>query len=274
MSEVLELTPAELEIIRIKREKEALIQAEEQAKNQARIERDIVTCKAEVAKIIKAQNEQIAAATEYHKQLGKGWQLNIGETETEKTVLDYYSGNKDEKNGHYKVIHRETYTRKEACIVNGNFTVRVKVQVVYGSQWDVRGTSNGWKMYLTGPALDYKYERKAITKADTINKKIKEVRDEVEAKLNSAKRQINAVADTVAKMQELYPDAEVIASKSWRKESYDKHGSEIDVVKVKMANGVTSLWKVYNDGSLSRLEVNFSASTSWEVLGLLNSIKK
>ena len=273
MSEVLELTPAELEIIRIKREKEALIQAEKQANIQAKLERDIVTCKAEVAKIIKAQDEQIAAATEYHKQLGKGWQLNIGENENEKTVLDYYSGNKDE-NGHYKVIHRETFTRKEACIVNGKFTVKVKVQVVYGSQWDVRGTSNGWKMYLSGPGLDYKYERKALTKADTINKKIKEVCDAHEAKLNSAKRQINAVADTVAKMQELYPDAEVIASKSWRKESYEKYGSAIDVVKIKMANGVTSLWKVYNDGSLSRLEVNFSASTSWEVLGLLNSIKK
>jgi hypothetical protein len=271
MTQVLELTPAELEIIKINREKEALAQAEKQAKNKAQIERGIVDCKAEIAKIIKAQDEQIAAATEYHKQLGKGWQLNIGENQFEKVVFDY--GNKDE-NGAYKVAHRETHTKKEASIVNGGFTVRVKVQVVYNSKWDTRGTNNGWKMYLTGLGLDYKYENKAITKADTINKKIKEVRDEREAQTNATKKQVSVVEATVAKMQALYPGAEVVAIKEWRKEPYEKQGYEIDAVKIKMANGISSKWKVYPDGSLGRLEINFNTATSWETMDIINNIVK
>lgn len=265
MSNTLELTPAELQIIKIQREKDALALAEAKAKNQLKIEKDILDCKAAVAKHKKDIALQLEAAQIYCDSLGKGWKLKITTTPAQRYVKNNAFGN------HGVVLYKEEYVEKNATIVNGEYCVIVKEHITY-RKWDIRGTNNGWKMYLRGPEVDYKYENKAITKAATINKKVDELIEEKQAKVNLNKKQVSAVEATVAKMQALYSGAEVVAVKEWRKEAYEKQGYEIDVVKIKMANGISSKWKVYLDGSLSRLEVNFGTSTSWDTMQVLNSI--
>jgi hypothetical protein len=270
MSNTLELTPAELQIIKIQREKDALALAEAKTKNQLKIEKDILDCKAAVANHKKEIALQLEAAQTYCDELGKGWTLKITTTLAQKSVKDYH-GPKDE-NDNYKVVYREEYEEKKAIIINGAFCVGVKEHITYRSQWDTRGTNNGWKMYLHGPGIDYKYESKAITKAATINKKVEEIVDEQLAKTNAAKKQVNVVKETLAKMTELYPDAEILYSKEWYRDQWQKQGSEIDVVKIKFSNGVSSKWNIYSDGSLGRLEVNFGSLTSWDTMQVLNSI--
>jgi hypothetical protein len=270
MSQTLELTPAELEIIKINREKDALALAEAKAVNQIKIEKNILECKAEVVKLKKDIESQLTAAQTYCDSLGKGWTLKITTKSAERHVIDY-NAPKD-KDDNYQIVYKEEYEDKTATIVNGEYYVVVKEHITYTSKWSFRGTNNGWKMYLRGPEVDYKYENKAITKAATINKKVDELIEEKQAKINLNIKQYDTVTVTVIKIQELYPDAEVISIKEWRKEQWEKQGHEIDVVKIKFSNGVSSKWKVYNDGSLSRLEVNFGTSTSWDTMQALNSI--
>ena len=67
----LELTAAELELIENKRKQDSLEKEAELLKKEAKLQKDIIETKNAILKEQKENNDQVAAATEYHSQLVK-----------------------------------------------------------------------------------------------------------------------------------------------------------------------------------------------------------
>jgi hypothetical protein len=112
--------------------------------------------------------------------------------------------------------------------------------------------------------------RQAQIQADIINKKVDEAIEVINANLEAAKKQLLAVESTVAKMKELYPDAEVTSDKVYQPAGYNRY--IIDRVHIRLANGIKVSYRVYADGSLGRISIDFNTIGQWDILKQLNGL--
>ena len=113
-------------------------------------------------------------------------------------------------------------------------------------------------MHVKGPGIDWKDSNRALSRAAKVKEKIKIAVDLIKAEEDLKNRQKSALQLTVDKFKAEYPDAEVTTDKGWEKgysRSYS-NGVTYDMVRIKFVNGVSIAYRVYADGSLSRVSFN------------------
>jgi hypothetical protein len=253
------LTPAELEMIALKRKQFELEQQEKALKQKAQLEKDIAARISYIHKRMSVDQAQVKAAQDYCKELGAGFKVEITDsTETVRINGDYTNPVDPDSNDRERVLlWSESFKRETARITNGAYTVTVVEQIVYSSSWSSRGTSKGYKMYVAGPGIDWKDSNRALSRVTKVKEKIKIASDSVKAEEELKNRQKGALQTTVDKFKAEYPDAEVTTDKGWEKGS-TRYGSgyTYDMVRIKFVNGASIAYRVYADGSLSRVSFN------------------
>ena len=265
MSETMELTQVEKEMITLKREQELLAKKEAELKRQARLEKDIADVRNEMEKLKKSDLEQIAAAKEFHNKLGAGFDLKIHSRVDTKHVKQYNEQNE------YVSVWSDNVTRKEAVIIYGEYVIRVEPHVTYGKGTWGRATNHGYKMFVKGPGIDYCSERKALTNVTTVKKKIETAIDTIQAEKDRKEKQTNAVTVTVEKMQGLYPNA-IVSSFRDSEKHYKGHYESYDAVQIIFENGIKIKYKVYSDGSLGRKDITFNVKNNWTLMEMMNGL--
>lgn len=254
MTNTVELTPAELEMIKVKREQEALAKKEAEAKQAIQLEKDIKEHETRIAATQKKDLEQIEAAKAYQAELGGMYTVKIETWEETKQVMGDYI---DRENGFDRhILWARTFTRQSAKIErDSNYHVKVTEQIVYASKWSSRGTSKGYKMEVYGPGLGN--NNRMYSRASKVNEVIKDAIDTANAAKKAAEAKKNALATTVDRFKAEYPDAEVTTDRGWES-GYSRNsvGTTYDMVRIKFANGCSIAYKVYGDGSLGRVSFN------------------
>jgi len=268
MSE-LTLTPAELELIKIKREQEALKAREAEAKKQKRFAEQIIKEQTRIAKLESTQNLQVAAAKRLAGELGADFTVKIQYSKNTAVVKDYDTDPAT-------IVWSQEYTLPSARIVHssGKYFVSVSEHVVYSSRWDSRGTSKGFKMYVSGPEIDWTQERRAYTRTSKVKEVIKTALQTAQDKIDLELKKKSAVETTVQLMNEKYPKATVEVGYDFTKVYGSKYqvGTKFDTVKVTLENGVAVKYRVYPDGQLGRLAIDFPKHDAWDLLDTLNQM--
>jgi ribosomal protein L11 methylase PrmA len=263
MTQTLELTPAELEMIAVIREKDLVAKKEAEAKKALELEKEIQAKKDSIALIKKKDQEQIAAARKYLLDFDTTqYSLDIKtSTQTSQVMGDYI----DKENGFDRhIIWSEVYERQWAVISHkGGQMVKVDEQIVYSSSWRSKGESKGYKMYICGPGIDYKQEGQALSRVKSVMEKIKTANDSIEYTKKKEENKRNALQVTVDRFKAEYPDAEVTTDyaydKGYGSRNYSS-GERYDIVRTKFVNGAQISYRVYPDGSLSRVSFNLPGS--------------
>ena len=258
MTQTLELTPAELEMVALIREKEALAKKEAEAKKALELEKDIKAKQDSIAANKKKDSEQIAAARKYLLDFDTTqYSLDIKTwNETAQVTGDYI----DKENGFDRhILWSEVYERQSAIISHKDGQkVKVEEQIVYSSSWRSRGESKGYKMYICGPGIEYKQEGQALSRVKSVMEKIKAANEGIESKRKHEENKKNALQVTVDRFKADYPEAEVTTDRGYERahgRSY-ADGTTYDMVRVKFVNGAQIAYRVYADGSLSRVSFN------------------
>jgi hypothetical protein len=252
----IELTQAELDLIQAKREED---QVKEQ-KKQERINEDIVKAEARIDKRRQTDLRQDAAANDFLKELGEGWVRHVDTNEWTEKV--YWGA---------ELVWSKIYHDTRVSLINGAYKVRVEDYVVY-SGW--RGGQNkGYKMFLSGPDVEYRYNAKALSKASTVNKKVQECIEAIKSREDHKKKKASAVETAVHDLQVAYPNAKVIAIRDWTRGYSTKNAyREYDKVTIAFPNGIQVAYEVYADGRMSRLNVDFGGLENNELLNLLSEV--
>lgn len=253
----IELSQEELDLIQAKREEEA---AREKVK-QDRIQADIAKGKANIAKRVEESKKQNAAAESFLKELGEGWTAH---TDTHKSGERVYWGG--------ELVWEEIYNCDNVYLKYGDYKVTVYTHTVYSGTWG-RGANKGYKMFVSGPGIEYGYSQKALSKAATVNKKVQEriqIAKDVEERKKSKQ---TAVETAVSDLKMKFPEAVVTAFKDWTR-GHSKSGyREYDKLVVKLKNGIELHYEVYSDGRLGRLNVLFSCQDEIALIGALGAIE-
>lgn len=266
MTSTLELTAAELELIENKRKQEALAKEAELLKKEAKLQKDIIEVNNAILKEQKENNKQVAAATEYHSQLVKlnpKYKLIVSERELQRSIKDYSTNPST-------ILKTINYKISEAHIIleNSPFKIEVSKHYTYNN-YD--SEYKGYKMLLTGGGL---YNERKLTKAKTINDKIlNKIQSDKNAEELKLKKQ-SAVESVFENLSNLYPNAEITKGTEWQRDNWGKYtsGEIIDIINIKLSNGIKIKYKVYPDKSMSRMEMFFPVKDSYQLLELMNSL--
>lgn len=273
MTQTLELTTAELALIENARKQEVLAQEAKALQNAARLEKDIIEAEAAIRKEQNNNCDQVMATKDYFKSLEKlnpKYKLIQEDKEVTRQIKgDYLPDNKYER----EVLKEIKYISTSAHItLDGTpFKVEVKKHFVYGNSWSTRATDKGYKMNLIGGGF---YNERLLSNPKTLNQKIEDKlqddKNRAEAKLKKA----SAVEFVFENLSNLYPDAEIMKGTEWLRNDWDKknRGEVIDIVGVKLANGIKMKFRVFSDKSLSRMEITFPVKDSYQLLGLMNGL--
>jgi len=257
MTKVMELSPAELEMISLKREQEALAQKEKAAKEALQLEKDIADKKAYIAKVTKEDVAQVRAVRDFNVEFDNQYSVAVKTWDETVNIFGSYIDMDNSMDRH--ILWSELFQRQSATIVHkGGYRIQVSEQIVYTSRYSSRGTSKGFKMYIDGPGIDYLKSSKAYARVSTVMEKIKEAQDKVQAEIDLKNKQKSSLQTTVDKFKAEYPDADVTTDSGWERSHGRTYsgGTSYDMVRVKFVNGAQIAYKVYADGSLSRVSFN------------------
>jgi hypothetical protein len=269
MTQTLELTAAELELIENKRKQDILAEEAEKLKKEARFQKESIEIQNSILKEQKEADLQVAAATEYYNGLAKlnpKYKLEVSDRKL-KTEIKDYSGTEA------IIIKRFDYTIKNAQIIlsDSPFYVEVKKHLVYSDSWSRRATDNGYKMELCGGGF---YNERLLTNTKTLNKKIE---DELQAELNAKvaeQKKASSLDTAYDNLVNKYPEATIIKSTEWERNSYDRKasGETINIITVTLLNKIKIKFKVYSDGTLGRKEISYPFKNNLDLLDTLNNI--
>ena len=257
------LTPAELELIQVKRQQEELAAKEAEAKNQVAIENEIKRAEIQVQGYLKKDTEQVKAAKEF-AALVVGSKVVIETKDRQYTVA--YGG---------KTIKVIDYTETSAHLTLNGYTIQVKEHIVYG-KWSYRGSSKGYKMYVSGTGIDYKTSQRGYKNGKKVVELIEETIEQRNAQELYKNKQKNAVETAVANLMEQFPTAKVESGRGCRINPYasaSNRYTEYDKIDVTLENGVQVEYQVYADGTLSRMKVSFPNNDTMNLLSELNNMK-
>jgi hypothetical protein len=270
MTQTLELTTAELALIENARMQEVLNLEAEALRAAARLEKDIIDEEAAIRREQNNNNDQVIATKDYLKELQK-LNPNYKLVEEEKEVIRQIKGgsfNDKERPilKEFKYIINQVHITLEGT----PFKVDVKKHFVYGNSWSTRSTDKGYKMNLIGGGF---YNERLLTNPKTLNKKIEDTlldnKNRAEAKIKKA----DAVEYVFENLSNLYPDAIINKGTEWLRNTWGKQeGETIDIVGVKLANGIKMKFRVFPDKSLSRMEITFPVKDSYQLLELMNGL--
>ena len=259
----IELTPAELELIQVKRQQEELAAQEAAVQNQLAIEKEIDRVKLQVEGYIKQEAQQVKAAGEFALQIPSSI-LHINTRDLEANAS--YKG---------EVVDTIKYQEQVAYLTIGEYKVSVKEHIVY-SKFSYRGSSRGYKMYVSGQGIDYKTENRGYKNTQKVVELIEETIQRREAQELHKNKQKNAVETAVANLIEQFPTAKIVAGRGYK---FNHHASpsnrytDYDAIDVTLENGIEIEYRVYSDGQLSRMDLRFPKHSTAELLSQLNNMK-
>ena len=262
MTQTLELTPAELEMIALKREQEVLAAKHTETVKAIQLEKDIKAKQDYITATKNKDAEQVKAAKNYLIAFDHQYSLDIKTwKETVQVMGDYI--NKD--NGFDRHIEwSEEFERQLASISHKHGQqIKVEEQIVYSSKWSSRGTSKGYKMYISGVGIEWKQQGQALSKVKSVMEKITAAIDKIDNARKREENKKNALQTTVDRFKADYPDAKVTTDYGYEtvydsrgKRSYYSNGDRYNLVQIEFANSARIAYKVYPDGSLSRSSFN------------------
>ena len=271
MTQTLELTTAELALIENARMQEVLNLEAEALRAAARLEKEIIDEEAAIRREQNHNNDQVIATKDYLKALVK-INPNYKLVEQEREVIrQIKGGNFNDKERPILKEFKYIITDCHITLDGTPFKIEVKKHFVYGNSWSTRATDKGYKMNLIGGGF---YNERLLSNPKTLNQKIEDTlqdnKNQAEAKLKKA----SAVEFVFENLSNLYPDAEIMKGTEWLRNDWDKknRGEVIDIVGVKLANGIKMKFRVFSDKSLSRMEITFPVKDSYQLLGLMNGL--
>lgn len=278
-TEEIQLSPAELEMIKLKREQEELAKKELEAKKALQIEKEIIAAEERVARIIKGDEEQVAAAEKFLGELlthSSQYVLEVINSEEIAEVKGDYINPDNPKEGNYNrvVVWSKTYPRKVAHINYGNYKVRVAKHFTHKTY---RSTDNGYKMFISGNGIEYNRENRPYAKAKTIHEVFTDAIKSIQEKKDLQEKKKNALSTTFEKMKLLYPNAKIVEGYDFEKNYNPRrhgYGERYDTITITLPNNITITYRVYSDGSLGRKNISFpnNGTDQWKILEKLNSI--
>jgi hypothetical protein len=265
----LELTPAELEMVKLTRQKEELAAKEAALQAQADLEKKIAAKESEIHKAIANDKAQIAAAKKYFNDFDSNlYSLEIIDKPQTAKVIDYRAEDQP-------LLWSKDYVQQTAVIKSKDgYTVDVKEQFV-STNWHSK--SRGYKMYLRGPGIDYKESEKALGRPSTVISKINNAIEKLENARKREQNKKNALAVTVERLTAEYPDAKITVSYEYDR-TYRRGritlGDKYDMISITLKNGICVHYRVWADGSLSQLSISFpkTNAASNMLLAKLNEI--
>jgi hypothetical protein len=259
----IQLTPAELELIQVKRQQEELAAQEAAVQNQLAIEKEIARVKLQVEGYIKQEAQQVKAAGEFALQIPSS-KLHIDTREHVANVS--YKG---------EVVDTIKYQEQIAHLTIGEHTVSVKEHIVY-SKFSYRGSSRGYKMYVSGQGIDYKTANRGYKNTQKVVELIEDTIEEIKAKEAHANKQKNAVATAIAELTQQFPNATIRQERGYITNYHASHSNryqEYDKLVVTLENGIMIEYRVYESGQLSRTNISFPQHETMELISLLNNMK-
>jgi hypothetical protein len=259
----IDLTPAELELIQVKRQQEELAAQEAAVQNQLAIEKEIARVKLQVEGYIKQEAQQVKAAGEFALLMSSsGFHIDTRDLEAKVTYKS-------------EVVDTINYQGQVAYMLKDGYKIEVKEHIVY-SKYSYRGRSQGYKMYVSGPGIDYKTSNRGYKNTKKVVELIEDTIESIKAKELRANKQKNAIETTIAKLSQQFPGAQVIPSRGCKINPYgtpSNRYTEYDKIEVKLSNGVEIEYRVYEDGSLSRMGITFPKHETMELISMLNSLE-
>ena len=269
MTQTLELTAAELELIENKRKQDILAEEAEKLKKEAKIQKESIEMETSILKEQKEANLQVLAATEYYNSLAKlnpKYKLIITEKETYRDIINYSADSKAPD----RIIKRFDYKLSEAHIIleGTPYNINVRKHIVYKS-W--RSEDNGYKMELCGGGF---YNERLLTNTKTLNKKIEDKLESIENKKVAEQKKASNLDTAYDNLINKYPEATITKSTEWERNLYDRKvsGETINIITVTLLNKIKIKFKVYSDGTLGRKEVSYPFKTNFDLLDTLNNI--
>lgn len=270
----LELTPAELKMIEIAREKEAIENKEKEARKAMQLEKDIQAHEAGIGKLLAEYKGQNIAAKEYFGAFPKGAELmNLAKSREFKLTGDYTNPeNPSENNYEREVLWSKTVTYTDCQILFKSRVVYVREHIVYSSSYSSRGTNKGWKMSIGSD--DKKY-----TRVSTVVTKIE---DEIKVKEDAVKAveaKKSALQNAVDKLTKEFPEAKIALDyahgQTWSRGAMKTDWNDrFDVINVTLTNGIIVSYGVSGSGQLIRRSIIMpKIQDEFELLNQLSNVK-
>lgn len=250
MTNQLNLTQAEIELIAMKREQEALAIKEAELQKQIQLQKEIEKANSYIAKLQKEDAECLAAAKKYLADFGPDWTLNV------KTSNHTYS--------------KIDYTRSEVTIENGDYKVYVSMHTVYKS-WS--SSNKGYKMQLSGPGVDYKYQSKYLTKVSTVEAKVKDCIESLNSSKNAEIKLKNAIAAAKSELEAKYSNCVINEEDHYVTDYRGRYTHKHPKLVIKFANGSRVGVRVFADGKMETLYVNTATLSTTQLFDALYSLK-
>jgi hypothetical protein len=272
----MELTPVEIEMVKIKREQEALAKKEAELKRKAALEKEIAEKMAHINKLLEKDRRQVKAAQDFCMALGVNLYSIVAKNIPGEWEITEYTNPTDPKSNDFEreVVWSHKTDRTVVHIERGSYKILVEEHIVYSSSWSRTGSSKGYKMYISGPGFDYADEKRGYSKAATVHERIEQAitREKMHAALVAKKK--NALQNTVDMMQNKFPDATVTVGYGYVKNYNQKYtaGDRYDTAIVKFINGVSMEYRVYEDGSLGRANITFPKHDAWDLMETMSKM--
>jgi len=281
MTEIV-FTEAEVRMIQLQREQEELAKKEADIKKAIEIEKSTKKAEDRIVAHQKKDECQVSKATEYLNELLKhdsGYEINIRvSSQTEKVTGDYINpDNPKESNYEREILWSKEYERRNAGITYKGYRISVDEHIVHDSSWSRHGSSKGYKMYISGPSVEYAQERRAYTRAAKVHEVITNTIKSIENKKLLEEKKKDALTATHERIKGLYPDAEVTTGYDYER-SYNNSrqytvGERYDTITVRFPNKIQLVYKVYPDGSLGRKSISLPTDKDqWSVMETLSKI--
>jgi len=271
MKNVIELTAAELEMIESKRQMQAELDAKKEAAAEAEFTKAKTQAQSIVAKKIAEGKEQVAAANEFASALGSKYvkKVELNPIVEKAYKRDYNTHRADEESA---VTFEGEYS--EAVISRGEYRIRVIEHLVY-SRYSYRGSSKGYKMYVSGPGIDYKTSQRGYKNAKKVNELIEGIIEAQEAKRQYELKQKSAIVTVVENFKKEYPTANVFAEQGSSYNPYNRRSpyTQFDQVTIALENGIIMKYRVYADCTLSMVGIEYPKMKATELISNLNTLK-
>jgi len=236
-NESINLTEAEVELIRIKREEEKL-KAEKQAVEETlKLNKEIQEKQEWIAKQIKQSEAKASATLKFFKQFNQfgGYELKSTEKVNPAKISKYLG------DGKYDVKWESSYKTTEYVIwhSDGKHCITAEEHIVYPS-WSSRGTNKGWKMNPHGYAFP---TNRMYMNAKTVHEKITNYNDAVKAKAIAELLNKESAEYQINKLKANFPDADVKKTLVSYSTGYTGYGNRdryktLEVIQVTFSNGV------------------------------------
>ena len=259
----IELTTAELEMIQLKREQEERNAKEKAAQKQIAIEKEIATTALCVKGYINKSAQQVKAAEEFAKLIPTAT-YHVDKTEC--AVKASYGG---------EVVKTLKYIESNAYLMLNGYKISVNEHIVYG-KWNYRGSSKGYKMYVSGPGINYKTSNRGYVNSKKVVELIEETIEQCKAQELHNNKQKNAIETAVANLTKQFPTAKIVSGRAYKTNPYaspSNRYTDYDAIDITLENGIEIKYQVYPNGELTRMDLRFPKHTVADLLSQLNEMR-